>query len=253
MRLSSGATPFLAIALASGLAGPASAAKFVWLDDPNSYPDFSGAMSSCGVSPPCGNSITYSGFEAVNTGTAEADVGLFLPFIWPRDESQSTPQQAIAWNNGLGGWYSPNFDNLGTSLLVTVDIFSTTPGDIPNSTVLAGNVADGTGLSVFGPSSSSPSLGIPPSWPIETLAATDALPFVDLGSFAANQEKPFGLEFTYTFGDGLSCDVMTISCRTSIYPVTLAPDTVPEPSTWAMMLAGFSGLGLLALRRRSTA
>lgn len=26
--------------------------------------------------------------------------------------------------------------------------------------------------------------------------------------------------------------------------------TVPEPSTWAMMLAGFGGLALLAARRR---
>ena len=29
--------------------------------------------------------------------------------------------------------------------------------------------------------------------------------------------------------------------------------TVPEPSTWAMMLVGFTGLGLLARRRRQPA
>ena len=72
--------------------------------------------------------ITYCGFQVVNLlPIAEADIGLFLPFIWPRDESKlPLPLQAITWNNGLGGWYSANFDNLGTSLLVTVDI-QTTP------------------------------------------------------------------------------------------------------------------------------
>jgi hypothetical protein len=35
----------------------------------------------------------------------------------------------------------------------------------------------------------------------------------------------------------------------SIDPVTAA---VPEASTWAMMLAGFTGLGALALRKKKT-
>ena len=30
-----------------------------------------------------------------------------------------------------------------------------------------------------------------------------------------------------------------------------APSVVPEPSTWAMILAGFGGLGFLAHRRRN--
>ncbi|MDE2379516.1 PEP-CTERM sorting domain-containing protein, partial [Bradyrhizobium sp.] len=36
---------------------------------------------------------------------------------------------------------------------------------------------------------------------------------------------------------------------------TLPPPVhgVPEPSTWAMLIAGFLGLGLLSYRRRSTA
>jgi hypothetical protein len=33
----------------------------------------------------------------------------------------------------------------------------------------------------------------------------------------------------------------------SIFP---SPVAVPEPSTWAMMLAGFTGLGALALSRK---
>jgi hypothetical protein len=53
--------------------------------------------------------------------------------------------------------------------------------------VLAGEVADKPGV-LFGPDSAFfvPPI-VDPSWPNETLAATDALPFVDLGSFAANE------------------------------------------------------------------
>lgn len=39
MKFSMVGAPLLAIILASGLAAPASAAPFLWLNDPNSYPD----------------------------------------------------------------------------------------------------------------------------------------------------------------------------------------------------------------------
>ena len=239
----------VAMMLAAGISRTASAAPFLWLNDPNSDINFSGVTPSCGdpTLGKCSNSITYSGFQAVNGGSAQSDIGLFLPFIWPRDESKSPPQQAVMWNNSLGGWQVSNFDNLGTSLLIKVDI--TTPNNLTNGTVLAGQVADVTGSSEFGPSSDSPSVGAP--FPRETLAANDALPFVDLGAFAANQAKTFGLEFTYEFGDGRSCDFV-ISCRTTLAVYTLAPEPEPlsEPATAALLGAGI--LGLLAARRRST-
>ena len=73
----------------------------------------------------------------------------------------------------------------------------------------------------------------------------------DLGAFAANQAKTFGLEFTYEFGDGRSCDFV-ISCRTTLAVYTLArePEPLPEPATATLLGAGI--LGLLAVRRRST-
>jgi hypothetical protein len=33
---------------------------------------------------------------------------------------------------------------------------------------------------------------------------------------------------------------------------TYTPAAVPEPSTWAMMLVGFGGLGYAAIRRRGS-
>jgi hypothetical protein len=41
----------------------------------------------------------------------------------------------------------------------------------------------------------------------------------------------------------------------SYYSVTVTdppPTSAPEPSTWAMMLLGFAGLGFVAMRRRRT-
>jgi len=40
---------------------------------------------------------------------------------------------------------------------------------------------------------------------------------------------------------------------TAGYGGTLSVAAVPEPSTWAMMLLGFAGLGFMAYRRRNTA
>ena len=43
--------------------------------------------------------------------------------------------------------------------------------------------------------------------------------------------------------------------KDSLTPLVGAPDgpipTVPEPSTWAMMILGFAGLGFMAYRRKS--
>jgi hypothetical protein len=64
-----------------------------------------------------------------------------------------------------------------------------------------------------------------------------------LGSFSS-----LGLTagtYVYSFGSGADADTFTVD-------VVASPSlTIPEPSTWAMMLAGFAGLGYAALRRRS--
>jgi len=61
-------------------------------------------IRTCGdANNPCGNSITYSGCEAVNFSVAQSDLGLFIPFIWPSNASQSPPPQAITWDNSRHG------------------------------------------------------------------------------------------------------------------------------------------------------
>jgi hypothetical protein len=44
--------------------------------------------------------------------------------------------------------------------------------------------------------------------------------------------------------------LVTSDSDVSIRGVSFAPD-VPEPSTWAMMLLGFAGVGFMAYRRKS--
>lgn len=54
----------------------------------------------------------------------------------------------------------------------------------------------------------------------------------------------------YIFG---TCNPPTASCPAPIYGLNEGEtvSAVPEPSTWAMMLLGFSGIGLMAYRRKS--
>jgi hypothetical protein len=61
----------------------------------------------------------------------------------------------------------------------------------------------------------------------ETMSA-----FIDPQFFiAANDPSPYTLDFSPGIGNSV--------------------DAVPEPSTWAMMILGFAGLGFMAYRRKS--
>jgi PEP-CTERM motif len=50
--------------------------------------------------------------------------------------------------------------------------------------------------------------------------------------------------YVYSWGSGDHADTFTVE-------VVASPPPVPEPSTWAMMLIGFAGLGYAAVRRKA--
>ena len=61
-----------------------------------------------------------------------------------------------------------------------------------------------------------------------------------------------GVDETFTLGN---LDVTDASANYASDPpftgtVSIAPSAVPEPAVWAMMLAGFAGLGAVARSRR---
>jgi hypothetical protein len=59
-----------------------------------------------------------------------------------------------------------------------------------------------------------------------------------------------GFGFTYDFADGPIAKALTPTA----FDFTAAPTaTIPEPSTWAMMLLGFAGLGYAGYRRSRSA
>jgi hypothetical protein len=57
--------------------------------------------------------------------------------------------------------------------------------------------------------------------------------------------------YVYTWGTGAHADTLTVNVG-SISSVSGGAGAVPEASTWAMMLAGFTGLCALALRKKKT-
>ena len=66
-----------------------------------------------------------------------------------------------------------------------------------------------------------------------------------------------GVMFEYGTGPHIFSDLLTGSCGTSGCDMNppgqqqdVRPTAVPEPSSWAMMLAGFAGLGLMMRRSR---
>jgi hypothetical protein len=63
-------------------------------------------------------------------------------------------------------------------------------------------------------------------------------------TFANSTISGLGLtagSYTFTFGSGINSDSVTVQIG----------GAVPEPSTWAMMILGFAGIGFMAYRRKS--
>ncbi len=74
----------------------------------------------------------------------------------------------------------------------------------------------------------------------------------DLAAGAFNGDQSVGRRMTYSFGSDRVTQVIFSSSGNSFELDNIAVSAVPEPATWAMMIAGFGMLGA-ALRGRRTA
>jgi hypothetical protein len=61
----------------------------------------------------------------------------------------------------------------------------------------------------------------------------------------------FGLVHTFVYGDNPPNGFFHADITSSLIAAPVVSASVPEPSTWAMMVLGFASVGFLAYRRRS--
>jgi hypothetical protein len=84
-------------------------------------------------------------------------------------------------------------------------------------------------------------------------------PALVIPDFSTDDTLLVGVDITGKAGSGASISdpgMVTLSVPTGVDIIsaggaTYAPGTVPEPSTWAMMILGFAGVGLMAYRRKA--
>lgn len=212
------------------------AAAFTLRDDPSST--CCGDASTTATAD--GNVYTVHDLLVQNvTANSLPELSFTVPFVWQKvDETTRLPME---WRNDLNGWFTSNFNNTGTSLTVSL----TNP---PATSVLMGNLADLTGnqqLPLTEPCFGSPSCIEGDGRPPETRNSTDLVPLFSLGAFAPNEEKRFDVSFTYAFGDGRT-GIGDVATAFFAYSVS----AIPEPESYAMLLAGLGLMGFLARRRK---
>jgi hypothetical protein len=80
--------------------------------------------------------------------------------------------------------------------------------------------------------------------------------FVDYNGLGFTNPTAFNLYWTYPArtapGELGVCYIGSCNTATGFYPVSnFQVSAVPEPSTWAMLLLGFAGIGFVAYRRKN--
>jgi hypothetical protein len=202
----------------------------------------------------------------VNTGPSSQDFTLYGlgPVITPGIGVFSVGQGAGTYDVGtntstftLSGAITGGSAgyNSGTYAFVTTYAGSDTPAPGPNAPLAQSNPSNTNEFQYF---------FLDPSTTMTldlfgTPTGDHVIPLVDAGNFLG---PGFSFLFTNPTCTGVSpCDQNTVGVTlgaTIFGPVDIsasftATSAVPEPSTWAMMILGFAGIGAMTYRRRKSA
>jgi hypothetical protein len=179
--------------------------------------------------------------------------------------AQSPALEAMSFTLGAGSntiddanWWGGCFPSTtcGSSPSFTISIYSDSsgsPGTQLDSFVVGAANQTATGLLIGGPGGWD-EYSYSASFPALTLTAGTQYWFV-LTQTVSEPSGSWGVETTsstastvYSMGLLEPLDTWHFQPQNLAFELT---DSVPEPSTWAMMLVGFAGLGFLAYRKRS--
>jgi PEP-CTERM motif len=134
------------------------------------------------------------------------------------------PGQYTVINNSTQGWYITGFTATNPE--------AGGPG-VSESTTLAGWQAFNSGTNLVG-----------------TPQATFA--YFNFGGIG-DDIAPGTQSDQFFFANANTASVFTLSLENTNGATASVVEGVPEPSTWAMMILGFAGIGFMAYRRRNTA
>jgi hypothetical protein len=145
---------------------------------------------------------------------------------------------------GLYDLVAPKFANIGFGVPATpfgsFTEFSglSGPASFGSGDTKNANTTSGASFILVGKEDGQGIVDLPVTYVSKTL-------FTDSDTFNNATFSSLGLTvgtYTYTFGSGVNADSIVVQIG-----------AVPEPSTWAMMILGFVGLGLMAYRRKTVA
>jgi hypothetical protein len=123
-------------------------------------------------------------------------------------------------------------------------------GDVDEYSGATGPFSFGSGVFTSATTSAGDLVGVqalqgePSGFIFVPMGYASGAPLSDTATYAGQSFATLGLApgvYRYNFGSGTDADTFTVEVGTP----------VPEPSTWAMMLIGFAGLGLAAKGRRA--
>ena len=164
-----------------------------------------------------------------------------------------TPASAAAFDYTLtNGLFTPSGGGPSVQLTGTVDVITNGVGggEVDGASIRAGselfNIVPGPGITQ-GPFENTSDYQF--NVYNEDYNARSYLDLVvNTASLLSGQTMPL-TGFSYVVDEGGLCG-QAEDCRTITGDLTLA-GAVPEPSTWAMMILGFIGVGFMAYRRKS--